>query len=84
MERDATISVDSDLMNRASDLCAQMGIPIDVAVEMFFKAIIRTESIPFKVIASDPFYSETNLNYLRESIRELDEGRGQIHELIDA
>lgn len=31
----------------------------------------------------DPFYSEKNMRYLRESIRELEEGRGKRHELLD-
>ena len=77
------IAVDRDLTRRASELFEQMGIPIEVAVEMFFKAVIRNESIPFQISTSDPFYSETNQRYLIESIRELDEGRGKVHELID-
>ena len=77
------IAVDRDLTRRASELFEQMGIPIEAAVEMFFKAVIRNESIPFQISTSDPFYSETNQRYLMESIRELDEGRGKIHELID-
>ena len=83
MRDNAMIAVDRDLTQRASELLERMGIPIEAAVEMFFKAVIRNESIPFQISTSDPFYSETNQRYLMESIRELDEGRGKIHELID-
>lgn len=41
----------------------------------FLKNFIKTE---------DPFWSEENQKYLRESIRELDEGKGQEHDLIEA
>lgn len=41
-----------------------------------------TRSIPFRIQAADPFYSEKNQAYLMESIRELDAGLGQEHELI--
>lgn len=34
--------------------------------------------------SEDPFWSEENQKYLRESIRELEEGKGQEHDLIDA
>ena len=32
----------------------------------------------------DPFYSDTNMSVLRQSIREADEGRLTYHELIEA
>ncbi len=32
----------------------------------------------------DPFWGEENQKHLRESIRELNEGKGQEHDLIDA
>ncbi len=41
-----------------------------------------TRSIPFRIQAADPFYSEKNQAYLMESIRELDAELGQEHELI--
>lgn len=41
----------------------------------FLKNFIKTE---------DPFWSEENQKYLRESIRELDECKGQEHDLIEA
>ncbi|MBQ7155200.1 MAG: hypothetical protein IJR85_06570 [Synergistaceae bacterium] len=48
---------------------------------MLLKAIVHTRSIPFRIQAPDPFYSEKNQDYLMESIRELDAGQGHEHEL---
>ena len=35
-------------------------------------------------VSDDPFWSETNQRHLMASIRDLDAGRGEEHELIDA
>ena len=79
-----TLTVDGKLKQRAETLCEEMGLTLSTAYTMLLKAIVRTRSIPFKVQVSDPFYSETNQAYLRESIAELDAGQGVEHELIDA
>lgn len=33
--------------------------------------------------AKDPFYSETNMNFLKEAVKSLNEGKGVEHELIE-
>ena len=47
---------------------------------MFIKATIREGEIPFKIKA-DPFYSEANQARLRESIKQLEENGGTIHDI---
>lgn len=49
------------------------------------KTILNNRFRPFRIKAKvpDTFYSEKNMAVLMESIRELDEGRGQEHELLD-
>ena len=83
-ENTITMRVDSNLKRQAEILCEDMGLTLSTVYTMLLKAIVRTRSIPFKIQASDPFYSEKNQAYLMESIRELDAGLGQEHELIDA
>ena len=40
--------------------------------------------IPFSlVVNTDPFYSESNMRVLRQSIKEADEGKLTQHELIE-
>ena len=79
-----TMRVDGDLKKKAEELCEEMGLTLSTAYTLFLKAIVRTRSIPFRVEAADPFYSETNQAHLQESIRELEEGKGKEHDLIDA
>ena len=76
--------VDGDLERKAEQLCEEMGLTLSTAYTMFLKAIVRTRSIPFRVEAGDPFYSEVNQAYLQESIKELEEGKGKEYDLIDA
>ena len=79
-----TMRVDEKLKEQAEILCEEMGLTLSTVYTMLLKAIVHTRSIPFKIQAPDPFYSEKNQAYLMESIRELDAGRGQEHELINA
>ena len=79
-----TLRVNPDLKRDAEILCADMGLTLSTAYTMLLKAIVRTRSIPFDIRASeDSFWSETNQRHLMESIRELDAGHVEEHELID-
>ncbi|QOW59874.1 type II toxin-antitoxin system RelB/DinJ family antitoxin [Treponema pedis] len=64
-------------------ICNSMGINISSAINSFVKATIRENGLPFALKASDdPYvYSEENMKYLRNSIDQIESGKGQIHEL---
>ena len=78
-----SLTVDRELKSQAETICAEMGLTLSSVYTLLLKAIVNTRSLPFKIRASDTFYSNKNQAVLMESIRELDEGRGQEHELID-
>jgi len=63
-----------------------MGINISSAINSFVKATIRENGLPFALKASnDPYvYSEENMKYLRNSIDQIESGKGQIHELKES
>ena len=50
---------------------------------MPLKAIVRTRTLPFLLVASDQFYSESNMAHLRRGIEALNSGKGKEHELIE-
>ena len=79
-----TLTVDSDIKSQAEIICREMGLTLSSAYTLFLRAIVNTRSLPFRIKASDTFYSDKNQAVLMESIRELEEGLGQEHELIDA
>ena len=44
----------------------------------------KQKHMPFKSDAyTDPFYTEANMKRLRESIAQLNSGKGTVHELIE-
>ena len=80
----ATISarVDSTDKSAFDAFCADVGISSSAAINMFIKAVLREHRIPF-TIEADPFYSETNMAFLREGIAQHNAGKGTPHELIE-
>ncbi|MDR2884933.1 MAG: type II toxin-antitoxin system RelB/DinJ family antitoxin [Deferribacteraceae bacterium] len=82
----ATLSVrmDEDIKKRFDTFCADAGMNASVAINMFARAVLREQRIPFEIIGSDdPFYSIKNQARLRESIQQLERGDGVEHELIE-
>ncbi|HAC31934.1 MAG TPA: type II toxin-antitoxin system antitoxin, RelB/DinJ family [Treponema sp.] len=62
-----------------------IGLNVSTAITAFVKATIRENGIPFELKASDdPYiYSEENMKYLRESIAQIENGKGKVHELME-
>ena len=64
--------------------CSSVGLNTSTAINLFVKTVLRERRIPFAIEEpSDPFYSEDNQRYLMKSVRELREGKGTVHELIE-
>jgi len=79
-----SIRMDEDIKKRFDIFCADVGMNATVAVNMFARAVLRENRIPFAIIGSDdPFYSIKNQMRLHESMDQLEAGGGTIHELIE-
>ena len=65
--------VDGDLKRQAELVCENIGLTPSAAYTLFLKAIVRTRSIPFKLEASSSFLSDSNSDYLLESIKKIDD-----------
>ena len=64
--------------------CNSIGLNVSTAINLFIKAVLREKRIPFSTEqTSDPFYSPENQAYVMKSVRELREGKGHSHELIE-
>jgi len=77
-----TIRMDENLKKQAEILFDEIGMNMTTAFTVFVKAAVRKQRIPFELEA-DPFYSESNMRVLRESIRAAEAGELTAHELID-
>jgi DNA-damage-inducible protein J len=80
------IRIDKQLKNQFEAFCNNAGLTMSTAFNVFAKTSVRLQKIPFEITAdpSDSFYSETNMNVLKKSIKQLEEGKGVEHELIEA
>ena len=79
-----SIRMDEDVKRRFDAFCAEVGMNASVAVNIFAKAVLREQRIPFEISAAeDPFYSEANQRHLRKAAAALDAGLGTRHELME-
>ena len=79
-----SVRVDSNDKQRFDRFCAEAGMNVSVAVNMFIKAALRENRLPFDV-KGDPFYSHANMERLRKSIAQVEAGQATLkeHELIE-
>lgn len=56
----------------------------DNGIHDFRQKVSREHRIPFEVSA-DPFYSESNINHLRQIVHDIDTGKAKLteHDLIE-
>jgi len=80
--------IDKEVKEGMEKICKELGINMSTAFNIFAKKMIREKRIPFEV-SVDPFYSESNIEALKESIKQLEEGKvvkksiESIQEMVD-
>ena len=78
------IRIDDELKSCADSIFEELGLNMTTAFTMFIRQTIRQGGIPFEItMRIDPFYAPENMKILRQSIKEADEGKLTIHELIE-
>ena len=77
--------LDEDVKKRMEQTCSELGLSMSAAFTIFAKKVGREKRIPFEV-AVDPFYSESNIRYLENIVRDIKEGKAHFaeHDLIEA
>jgi DNA-damage-inducible protein J len=76
--------MDADIKKRFDVFCANVGMNATVAVNMFARAVLREQRIPFEISGSDdPFYSMNNQARLKAAMDQLEAGKGTAHDLIE-
>ncbi len=68
------IRMDENVKKKMEKLCNELGITLSAAFNIFARKMIRENGIPFDVSA-DPFYSESNMIAIDQSIKEFEEGK---------
>ena len=87
MSQTAQVSfrIDKEVKQMAEQALNDMGLTMSAAITVFLKKIGRERRIPFE-ISADPFYSESNINYLNKVIDGIEDGPRPLteHHLIEA
>lgn len=79
-----TVRINDEDKKVLDQVVEEMGLNYSTFYSIYTKKVLRERRIPFVVSASvDPFYSESNMRSLKKSRKELREGKGKAHELIE-
>ena len=79
-----SVRMDAEVKKRFDDFCANVGMNTSTAFNMFARAVLRENRLPFDITTeTDPFYSESNLAHLRRGISALNSGKGIEREIIE-
>lgn len=80
----ATVSfrMDDSTKMAFEGFCDSIGLTPSAFFNMTAKVALRENRIPFEV-SGDPFWSSENQARLRESIKQIEEGKSTRHELIE-
>lgn len=80
-----SLRVDDDIKKGAEQTCADIGLSMSTAINIFLKKLARERRIPFE-LSADPFYSENNMWHLEKIIGDINGGRANLveHDIIEA
>ena len=77
-----SVRLDSTDKQYFEEFCKAAGMSISTAINVFVKAVIKNQRIPFD-ITGDPFYSEENMDQIREALARIKAGHYTVHEPIE-
>ena len=84
-----TFELDDDKKNALEEMINSMGMNLEAFFTVYIVKALREKRVPFDIVAHDddedfdPFYSEENMRHLRQSIAQIESGRGVEHELVE-
>ena len=78
--------MDEQLKKNVEDICQRMGMNLTTALTIFCRKLEQERRSPFDIAADpDPFYSESNVRYLKKKLDALNAGTLPLekHDLIE-
>lgn len=78
--------IDEQLKKNLEDICQRMGMNMTTMLTICCKKIEQERRIPFEITAdADPFYSESNMAYLKGIMQDIKDGKARFveHDLIE-
>lgn len=78
--------MDTEAKKEVEEICANMGLTMTAAINVFLSKLRKERRIPFEITAdADPFYSESNIKYLERIAADIRSGKAKLveHDLIE-
>ena len=66
-----SLRIENDVKKMAEQACADIGMSLSTAINIYLKKLGREKRIPFEV-SVDPFYSQENMTRLRNSVAQME------------
>ncbi len=76
------IRMDEELKKQFDKFCSDVGMSMTTAICVFAKKAVKEQRIPFEITA-DPFYSSANIERLEKAIKDLNDGKGKKHDIVE-
>ena len=77
-----TMRAEPDLKACFEQICQEIGLSVNAALNIFVKRVVRDRKIPFE-LSADPFFCETNMRHLVRSAEAARAGKVTEHDLIE-
>ncbi len=77
-----SMRIDDTVKRKAEIACEALGLNMTTAINLYLVKLGNEMRIPFEV-AVDPFYNPENQRVLKESIKQLESGKGKTHDIIE-
>ena len=75
-----SLRIEDDVKKSAEQACADIGMSLSTAINIYLRKLGREKRIPFEV-SVDPFYSQENMDRLRKSVAQMEATGGTVHEV---
>ncbi len=79
-----SLRVDDEIKRSAERTLDDIGLSMSTAINIFLKAVVRENRIPFE-LSADPFYSKANMDELERRVASVRFGESTLkeHELVE-
>jgi DNA-damage-inducible protein J len=77
------VRLDDSIRKPFESICNELGLSMSSAVNLFANAVVRERGIPFDLKLPAPFYSESNVDWIKKGIAQYERGEGVIYDDVD-
>ncbi|MDR1193151.1 MAG: type II toxin-antitoxin system RelB/DinJ family antitoxin [Peptococcaceae bacterium] len=77
------VRLDDSVKKPFEEICDALGLSMSNAVNLFARAVVRERGIPFEMKLPEPFYSKSNVDWIKQGIAQHERGEGATYDDVD-